>query len=90
MMTGVVEERRVGTERIREVRPGCRGPTWGHAFRKNGSRRAANAFDISTKLLTNTILSRLSSDSYQIGMKLGRETYDEIHLCPITVGLVGS
>jgi hypothetical protein len=36
-----------GIGHILEVKPGCKGPTWGHAFRKNGSRRAAGATCVS-------------------------------------------
>jgi hypothetical protein len=38
----VAEAMERGIEHILEVRPECRGPTWGHAFRKNESRRAAS------------------------------------------------
>jgi len=40
-----------GIEHILEVRPGCKGPTLGHAFRRNGSRRAAGASCVSVMSL---------------------------------------
>lgn len=42
-MTFVAEERERGIARSQGVRLGCRGPTWGHASRRNGSRRAEEA-----------------------------------------------
>ncbi len=70
----------VDIARIQEVRLGCRGPTWGHASRRNVSEKAADEARVSAKHVVELMTMRLKSESAATAMELRLKTHDKVHL----------